>query len=135
MYPRRAKSVSVKRRGNTACEGQFSIISPPSGERARPPPGVPPPRGGPPPRPGRPPPPPPPAGAPPPQPALEVVLAVPEGTFKEFFGEEWKDVLASGRAMTAIDACKKLGLSGSEMDTAWGAAKGAGDIIKLGGGF
>ena len=62
-------------------------------------------------------------------------LAVPEGTFKEFFGEEWKDVLASGRAMTAIDACKKLGLSGSEMDTAWGAAKGAGDIIKLGGGF
>ena len=52
----------------------------PSGERARPPPGVPPPRGGPPPRPGRPPPPPPPAGAPPPQPALEGVLAVPEGT-------------------------------------------------------
>ena len=62
-------------------------------------------------------------------------LAVPEATFKEFFGEEWKDVLADGRAMTAIDACKNLGLSGAEMDEAWGKAKGAGDIIKLGGGF
>merc|ERR1719353_2243489 len=62
-------------------------------------------------------------------------LAVPEATFKEFFGEEWKDVLADGRAMTAIDACKNLGLSGVEMDEAWGKAKGAGDIIKLGGGF
>ena len=62
-------------------------------------------------------------------------LAVPEATFKEFFGEEWQDVLADGRAMTAIDACKNLGLSGAEMDEAWGKAKGAGDIIKLGGGF
>jgi len=62
-------------------------------------------------------------------------LAVPEDKFLEFFGESWADVLSSGRAMTALDACKTLGLSGAEMDEQWGAAKGAGEIIKLGGGF
>ena len=62
-------------------------------------------------------------------------LAVPDDKFTEFFGESWADVLKDGRAYTAIDACKELGLSGSEMDEAWGAAKGAGKIIKLGGGF
>mmetsp|Transcript_23802 Transcript_23802/g.71403 ORF Transcript_23802/g.71403 Transcript_23802/m.71403 type:complete len:341 (+) Transcript_23802:130-1152(+) len=62
-------------------------------------------------------------------------LAVPLDTFKDFFGEDWGDVLASGRACTALDACKKLGYTGAEMDEAWGAAKGAGAIIKLGGGF
>ena len=62
-------------------------------------------------------------------------LAVPDDKFTEFFGESWSDVLSQGRAFTAIDACKELGLSGSEMDEAWGAAKGAGKIIKLGGGF
>ena len=62
-------------------------------------------------------------------------LAVPDDKFTEFFGESWADVLSQGRAYTAIDACKELGLSGSEMDEAWGAAKGAGKIIKLGGGF
>ena len=60
---------------------------------------------------------------------------MPTETFKDFFGEEWGDVLASGRACTALDACKKLGYTGAEMDEAWGAAKGAGAIIKLGGGF
>ena len=60
---------------------------------------------------------------------------MPDDKFTEFFGESWSDVLSQGRAFTAIDACKELGLSGSEMDEAWGAAKGAGKIIKLGGGF
>ncbi|KAJ1461915.1 nucleoside diphosphate kinase [Pelagophyceae sp. CCMP2097] len=62
-------------------------------------------------------------------------LTVPADKFKETFGEEWADVLAAGRAVTAIDACKKLGIDGAAMDKAWGAAKGAGDIVKLGGGF
>ena len=62
-------------------------------------------------------------------------LAVPDDKFSEFFGESWSGVLSQGRAFTAIDACKELGLSGSEMDEGLGAAKGAGKIIKLGGGF
>jgi len=62
-------------------------------------------------------------------------LAVPDDKFKEFFGESWSDVLSQGRALTAIDAGKELGLNGSEMDEAWGKAKDAGKIIKLGGGF
>mmetsp|Transcript_14707 Transcript_14707/g.19551 ORF Transcript_14707/g.19551 Transcript_14707/m.19551 type:complete len:348 (+) Transcript_14707:78-1121(+) len=62
-------------------------------------------------------------------------LAVPEEKFKEFFGCEWKDVLAEGKAMTATEASKALGLDGAEMDKAWGQAKDAGLIIKLGGGF
>ena len=45
-------------------------------------------------------------------------LAVPDDKFTEFFGESWADVLKDGRAYTAIDACKELGLSGSEMDEA-----------------
>jgi nucleoside diphosphate kinase len=62
-------------------------------------------------------------------------LVVPEDKFTEFFGESWASVLHDGRAFTAIDACKELGLSGAEMDEAWGKAKGDGKIIKLGGGF
>jgi len=62
-------------------------------------------------------------------------LAMDAGKFKDFFGEEWADVLKDGRAVTAIDACKRLGCDGAALDEKWGAAKGAGDIVKLGGGF
>ncbi|KAJ8609327.1 hypothetical protein CTAYLR_009116 [Chrysophaeum taylorii] len=62
-------------------------------------------------------------------------LAVPEDKFKDFFGEDWATVLADDRAKTAIDASKALGLDGAAMDAAWGEAKAAGNIIKLGGGF
>ena len=62
-------------------------------------------------------------------------LVVPEAKFQAAFGESWADVLASGRAFTALDACAELGVSGSELNAAWNAAKDKGDFVKLGGGF
>lgn len=62
-------------------------------------------------------------------------LAVPTEKFKEFFGEDWKSVLEEGRAKTALEAGQVLDLDGPSLDAAWGAAKDAGNIIKLGGGF
>ena len=62
-------------------------------------------------------------------------LVVPEKKFSEFFGEEWADVLKAKKAKTAIQAGKDLGLTGAELDKAWGQAKKDGKIIKLGGGF
>lgn len=62
-------------------------------------------------------------------------LVVPEAKFKDFFGEEWQDVLKAGKAKTAIEAGKYLGLDGAELDKVWGKAKDDGKIIKLGGGF
>jgi len=62
-------------------------------------------------------------------------LVVLEDKFQAAFGESWADVLASGRAFTALDACAELGVSGSELNAAWNAAKDKGDFVKLGGGF
>ena len=62
-------------------------------------------------------------------------LNIPTDKFKAQFNEEWKDVLAKGRALNAIDAKAKLGLSADELDAKWGAAKKAGSLIKFGGGF
>jgi nucleoside diphosphate kinase len=62
-------------------------------------------------------------------------LNIPEDKFKEKFGEEWKDVLASGKALNAMDAGKKLGLDAAQLDAVWAKAKKADQLVKFGGGF
>jgi len=69
-------------------------------------------------------------------------LNIPEAKFKETFGEEWKDVLASDRAFNAMDVCKKLDITPEELDKEWGKCKKAGklditpeELDKFGGGF
>jgi len=62
-------------------------------------------------------------------------LSVPEGKFKGQFGLEWKQVLASGKAVNAIDACTKLGVDASQLAKMWNEAKAAKQLVKLGGGF
>ena len=62
-------------------------------------------------------------------------LNIPTDKFKAQFNEEWSDVLSKGRALNALDAKAKLGMTADELDKAWGAAKKAGSLIKFGGGF
>jgi len=62
-------------------------------------------------------------------------LNVPEDKFKDKFGLEWKDALASGTVFNAMDACEKLGLDAAGIDAVWGKAKKADKLIKFGGGF
>jgi len=62
-------------------------------------------------------------------------LNVPADKFKEQFGLEWADVLASGKVFNALDGCKHLGIDASQMDAAWGQAKAAKKLVKFGGGF
>lgn len=62
-------------------------------------------------------------------------LAVPKDKFKEKFGLEWSDVLADGKALNAMDACKEFGVDASELDKMWAACKKADDMVKFGGGF
>lgn len=63
-------------------------------------------------------------------------LNVPEDKFKNFFGEDWSDVLSSGRAFNAIDAMAHLGIDFARLDELWQAAmKGSNTWTKLGGGF
>jgi len=62
-------------------------------------------------------------------------LNIPTDKFKAAFGCEWSEVLASGKALNALDTKAKLGLSAEELDAKWGAAKKAGKLVKFGGGF
>merc|ERR1712224_213262 len=65
-------------------------------------------------------------------------LNPPEEKQKEFaekFGITWADALAQEKVFNALDGCAKLSLSGDEMDTVWGKAKKAGQLVKFGGGF
>jgi nucleoside diphosphate kinase len=62
-------------------------------------------------------------------------LNVPKDKFKETFSEEWDTVLAEGRVLNALDACKKLEIDADAIDAAWGEAKAAKRIVKFGGGF
>jgi nucleoside diphosphate kinase len=62
-------------------------------------------------------------------------LNVPKDKFKEAFSEEWDTVLAEGRVLNALDACKKLEIDADAIDAAWGEAKAAKRIVKFGGGF
>jgi hypothetical protein len=47
----------------------------------------------------------------------------------------YNQALEDGQVYNAVDACKKMGIDGETMDTTWGAAKKAGELIKFGGGF
>jgi len=58
-----------------------------------------------------------------------------QAEFNEKFGITWPDALAQDKVFNALDACTKMGLSGDQMDTAWGKAKKAGSLVKFGGGF
>ena len=58
-----------------------------------------------------------------------------QAEFNTKFGISWPDALAQDKVFNALDACTKMGLTGDQMDTAWGKAKKAGSLVKFGGGF
>eukprot|EP00933_Yihiella_yeosuensis_P055054 TRINITY_DN536_c0_g1_i1.p1 TRINITY_DN536_c0_g1~~TRINITY_DN536_c0_g1_i1.p1 ORF type:complete len:334 (+),score=115.92 TRINITY_DN536_c0_g1_i1:69-1070(+) len=62
-------------------------------------------------------------------------LNVPKDKFLKKFGLSWDDALGQGVVFNALDACKELGISADEMNSAWGACKKAGKLEKFGGGF
>merc|ERR1712242_305763 len=62
-------------------------------------------------------------------------LNVPADKFQEAFGISWQDALASGKVFNALDGCKELGIDADGMNTAWGKAKDAKKLVKMGGGF
>jgi nucleoside diphosphate kinase len=62
-------------------------------------------------------------------------LNVPKDKFKEQFGMEWEDALASSKVLNAMDACEYLGISADQMDEEWSKAKKNKNWVKLGGGF
>ena len=47
----------------------------------------------------------------------------------------WQDALKAGSVYNTLDACKVLGLDSDGLDAAWGRAKKADKLVKLGGGF
>jgi nucleoside diphosphate kinase len=63
----------------------------------------------------------------------------PSGKAKEAFGMafdlHWDEALEHGLVKNAVDACKHLEITGSEMSDRWDRAKAEGKIIKFGGGF
>jgi len=62
-------------------------------------------------------------------------LPVPGDKFEAKFGKPWATVLENGEAYNALDACEKLGIDAAELDSLWGAAKKADQLVKFGGGF
>jgi len=62
-------------------------------------------------------------------------LNVPKEKIKEAFSVEWDEVLKSGQALNAKDACEKFEVDAKGLDAMWAQAKKAGDLVKLGGGF
>ena len=62
-------------------------------------------------------------------------LPVPADKFKSAFGISWSDALKAGSVYNALDACKFLGVDSNGLDAAWGRAKKADKLVKLGGGF
>ena len=58
-------------------------------------------------------------------------IPVPKDKFQEHFGEAWDIVLMEDRACNAMEACKRLDSTPSELNDAWQAA----DVVKFGGGF
>ena len=62
-------------------------------------------------------------------------LPVPEDKFEAFFGIKFKDAIAQGTAVNALDACKKLDCTPDELRAEWRAVCKSGDMIKFGGGF
>ena len=62
-------------------------------------------------------------------------LPVPEDKFEAKFGIAWKQALADKLVYNAIDACAHLGVDADGLDAKWQAAKQAGNMEKIGGGF
>eukprot|EP00929_Paragymnodinium_shiwhaense_P019868 TRINITY_DN13414_c0_g1_i1.p1 TRINITY_DN13414_c0_g1~~TRINITY_DN13414_c0_g1_i1.p1 ORF type:complete len:355 (-),score=130.74 TRINITY_DN13414_c0_g1_i1:56-1051(-) len=62
-------------------------------------------------------------------------LNVPNDKFQKAFGLSWNEVLSSGKAYNALDACAKLGCTAEEINKAWAATKKNNKLVKLGGGF
>jgi len=62
-------------------------------------------------------------------------LNIPKDKFKEQFGLEWDEALASGKVFNALDACKEFGLDADSLDKAWAKCKADKKLIKFGGGF
>jgi len=58
-----------------------------------------------------------------------------QAEFAEKFGISWPDALAQDKVFNALDACKKAGLTGDQMDKTWAKTKKAGQLVKFGGGF
>merc|ERR1740138_1253204 len=56
-------------------------------------------------------------------------LNVPNDKFKAQFGMDWKDCLASGKAVNAMDACEKLGMDAAGLDAEWAKAKDAKKLV------
>lgn len=62
-------------------------------------------------------------------------LNVDNDKFKAQFNKDWKDVLASGKAFNALDACKELGVDAMTLNKLWADCKKNKKLAKLGGGF
>jgi len=62
-------------------------------------------------------------------------LPVPADKFKDTFGLEWSEALASGKAINAKQACEKLNLDASGLGKRWLEAKDKKLLVKFGGGF
>ena len=62
-------------------------------------------------------------------------LNVPTDKFESAFHVTWDKVLQQNLAYNALDACAYLGVDATGLDKAWTAAKEAGKLVKLGGGF
>jgi len=62
-------------------------------------------------------------------------LLVPEQEFKATFGVEWADVLKSGAALNARDACKRFQVDAAVLGSMWNKAKEDGHFAKFGSGF
>jgi nucleoside diphosphate kinase len=62
-------------------------------------------------------------------------LPVNSEKFEKQFGLSWEAALAQGNVYNALDACKHLEIDADALDAAWGKAKKADKLVKLGGGF
>ena len=70
------------------------------------------------------------------QPAELNVSQKAQSAFKETFGLEWSEAVASGKVYNAVDGCKKLGVNPKDMEVKyWSKLKRGVDLIKFGGGF
>lgn len=51
------------------------------------------------------------------------------------FGKPWDQAVADNKVVNAVEACKLLGINGSQMAGLWDQAQKRGELIKFGGGF
>eukprot|EP00928_Gymnodinium_smaydae_P019815 TRINITY_DN1762_c0_g1_i1.p1 TRINITY_DN1762_c0_g1~~TRINITY_DN1762_c0_g1_i1.p1 ORF type:complete len:1071 (-),score=302.69 TRINITY_DN1762_c0_g1_i1:230-3364(-) len=62
-------------------------------------------------------------------------LPVPADKFQDKFGVEWSQVLASGQALNAKDACERLRVDAAGLGSLWVNAKNENNLVKFSGGF